>query len=144
MGLALPPGEGNRGLDTPVPTQVSRLSHQPQYAHRHHRADETGDAMLAVEQTAEGARVSGVLDVRGVGRVREVLTSLLEATEGDVVLDVSDLDSLDVTGLAVLVAAHRRALRQGRRLVLTGVAPSLARLLAVTRLHRVLVVSRVA
>jgi anti-sigma B factor antagonist len=100
--------------------------------------------MLAVEPTAQGARVSGVLDVRAAGRVREVLSDLLESTGGDVVLDVSGLDSLDVTGLAVLVAAHQRALRQDRRLVLAGVGPSLARLLAVTRLHRVLVVTRAA
>ena len=100
--------------------------------------------MLAVEETPQGARVSGVLDVRGAGQVRDLLSALLESTEGDVVLDVSGLDSLDVTGLAVIVAAHRRALRQGRRLVLADVGPSLARLLAVTRLHRVLVVTRAA
>jgi anti-anti-sigma factor len=45
---------------------------------------------------------------------------------------------MDATGLGVLVGAHRRAQKLGRRLVLRGVSPRLARLLLATRLHRVL------
>lgn len=99
---------------------------------------------MSVEETPEGVRVSGFLDVRAAGAVRAALHRRLDEPSGDVVLDLSGVDALDVTGLAVIVAAHRRAVRQGRRLVVSGVRPSLARLLAVTRLHRVLTVSRAA
>lgn len=98
--------------------------------------------MTQVEQTQAGLRLRGVLDVRGVATVRPLLHTSLDATDGDLVVDVSDLDALDATGLALLVATHRRATSQGRRLVLDEVRPPLARLLAVTRLNRVLVVRR--
>lgn len=98
--------------------------------------------MTDVEQTPGGLRLSGFLDVRDVSEVRAVIHGRLESSEGDLVVDVTELVAVDATGLAVLVAAHRRALTMGRRLVLDGVRPPLARLLAVTRLNRVLVVRR--
>ena len=49
---------------------------------------------------------------------------------------------LDAAGLGMLVAAHRRAGRSGRRLVLRSVPPPVGRVLAMTRLHRVLNVER--
>lgn len=100
--------------------------------------------MVQVVPTQHGLVVSGWLDVRAAAVVRAALAEALEATQGDVVVDVGGVDAVDVTGLGVIVAAHRRALRQGRRLVLVGVGPSLARVLAVTRLHRVLALSRAA
>jgi anti-sigma B factor antagonist len=54
------------------------------------------------------------------------------------VLDVGGLHSVDVTGLGLLVGAHRRAVRTGRRLVLCDVQPAVGRLLLLTRLDRVL------
>ncbi|MGP4089873.1 hypothetical protein ACTWQJ_36350, partial [Streptomyces sp. KR55] len=45
-----------------------------------------------------------------------------------------------VTGLGVIMGAHRRAGRCGRRLVLRDVPPQMQRLLVATRLHRVLAV----
>lgn len=100
--------------------------------------------MTDVQPTRPRLSVSGFLDVRSVSHVRDALNELLEVTEGDVLVDVGELDAVDATGLALLVSVHQRALRQGRHLVLDGVRPGLARLLAVTRLNRVLVVSRAA
>lgn len=98
--------------------------------------------MTEVDPTPSAVRLVGFLDVRGVAEARAVLAQGMEVGEGDVVVDVTDLVALDATGLALLVAAHRRAVAQGRRLVLDGVRPPLARLLAVTRLNRVLVIRR--
>jgi anti-anti-sigma factor len=86
--------------------------------------------------------LAGDLDRRSVAAVREALHDLLGSASGDVVLDVSRIGLVDTTGLGLLVAAHRRALAAGRRVVLRGVGPRLARALAVTRLHRVLYVER--
>lgn len=98
--------------------------------------------MTEVQPTAHGLSLSGVLDARGVSDVRSALGAALESTTGDLLVDVRSLVAIDATGLALLVAVHRRALNQGRHLVLDGVTPPLARLLAVTRLHRVLAVRR--
>mgnify|MGYP001556079187 FL=1 len=98
--------------------------------------------MTEVEPTPHGLSLSGFLDGRGVATVRSALSAALDAADGDVTVDVAKLVAVDATGLALLVSMHRRALNQGCRLVLDGVGPSLARLLAVTRLHRVLIVRR--
>lgn len=100
--------------------------------------------MTHVEPTQGGLRLSGFLDVRTVAEARAAFGCLLESGDGDIIVDVRTLVSVDATGLALLLAVHRRALNDGRHLVLDGVTPSLARLLAVTRLHRVLTVRREA
>jgi anti-anti-sigma factor len=98
--------------------------------------------MVQVQQCQDGVEVVGFLDVRGAAVVRQALRDAFAGTTGDVHLDVSGVDAIDVTGLALIVAAHRQALRENRRLVIVGVRPSLARVFAVTRLHRVLAVAR--
>jgi anti-anti-sigma factor len=100
--------------------------------------------MIDVEPVHDGVRLAGVLDVRAAAAVRTALYEAFERIDGDVRLDVSGVDAIDVTGLALIVAAHRLAVRQDRRLVIVGVRAPLARVLAVTRLHRVLAVARAA
>ena len=73
---------------------------------------------------------------------RTVLHSAVDAGRGDLVLDLTELDSWDATGLGVIMGAHRRAGRANRRLVLRGVPPQMERLLVATRLHRILTIER--
>jgi len=83
------------------------------------------------------------LDVSTVASVREALLLALDASPAlDVVADVSGVLVVDSAGLGLLVTTHRNAARMGRRLVLADPSPRLLRLLAVTRLHRVLHVDR--
>ena len=82
--------------------------------------------------------VGGRLDVRSAADARTVLHSAVDDGAGDLVLDLSELDSWDATGLGVIMGAHRRAGRCGRRLVLRAV--HMQRLLGATRLHRILAI----
>jgi anti-anti-sigma factor len=82
------------------------------------------------------------LDVSTGAHVREALNIALDAALDDVIIDCSELEVLDAVGLGVIVGTHRRAAATGRRLVLLGVRPPVMRLLAVTRLHRVLHLQR--
>lgn len=75
----------------------------------------------------------------GASDARRVLSDALAGNAGDVRVDTSAVEAVDLTGLGVLVAAHDAALRAGRRLLLTEVPPQLARVLTLTRLGRVLV-----
>ena len=84
--------------------------------------------------------LSGRLDVSTVHEVRRTLHAALDAGSGDLVVDLRDVELLDATGLGMLVGAHRRAGRGGRRLVLRNLGPQLARLLRVSRLNRILLV----
>ena len=82
--------------------------------------------------------LTGRLDVTAAADARQALAVALDEGEGELVLDLAALEAVDVTGLGVLVGAHRRAGRSGRTLVLRDVPASVGRLLQVTRLNRVL------
>ncbi|WP_329090998.1 MULTISPECIES: STAS domain-containing protein [unclassified Streptosporangium] len=89
------------------------------------------------------AQVVGVgsrLDVGTVARVRPRLHEAVDSGRGDLIVDLSRLEMIDATGLGVLVGTHRRAVGAERRLILRGVPPRVMRVLAVTRLNRVLTV----
>jgi anti-sigma B factor antagonist len=96
----------------------------------------------AVTSKENVVRLAGLLDVRSVGDVRQTLNDLIDASEGDVIVDLQAVDALDATGLGLLVATHRRTQLLGRQLVLRHPVPSVVRILAVTRLHRILHVER--
>jgi anti-anti-sigma factor len=87
---------------------------------------------------AQVVRIGARLDAGTSAGVRERLHKALDAGQGDLILDLSKLEMIDATGLGVLVGVHRRALSVQRRLVLRGVPPRIMRILAVTRLNRVL------
>jgi anti-sigma B factor antagonist len=82
--------------------------------------------------------LSGRLCAATVAEVRLALGDAMDCGVGDLVVDLGGVEMSDATGLGVLVGTHRRALREDRRLVLRDVPERIERLLAVTRLHRVL------
>lgn len=93
----------------------------------------------------ETLSLQGRLDASSVARVRDQINDALdEHPTGDVVIDVSGVDVVDATGLGVLTATHVRLEREGRMLVLRGCSASMRRVIAVTRLARVLHVEPVS
>ena len=74
-------------------------------------------------------------------RVRTALHTALVGGDGDLVVHLVDAQVWDAAGLGVVVGAHHRAERLGRRLVVADASPRLCRLLAGTRLVRVMNVS---
>jgi anti-anti-sigma factor len=60
------------------------------------------------------------------------------------VVDLAGVEIVDASGLGVLVGAHRLASRRERRLVLRHVPQRVERLLAATRLNRVLAIEPAA
>jgi anti-anti-sigma factor len=86
--------------------------------------------------------LSGKLDVHAAADVRNALALAVDSGHGELILDLAALESVDATGLGVLVGAHRRAQRAGRTLVLEDVPAGVGRLLLVTRLDRVLQIRR--
>jgi anti-anti-sigma factor len=82
--------------------------------------------------------LTGRLDVASVADVRLALHAAVDDGTGDLFLDASAIDSIDASGLGVLVGAHRRAGRAGRRLVLCAGSQPVLRMLRLTKLDRVL------
>lgn len=84
--------------------------------------------------------IEGRFDGTTVAGVRPKLHAAIELGDGRLVVDLSAVETIDVYGLGVLVGAHRKAVMAGRRLVLREVPPRVLRLLAATRLYRVLAI----
>jgi anti-sigma B factor antagonist len=78
----------------------------------------------------------GELDMSGVDRARQAIE---EAESGDatlLVLDLSELDFVDSTGLEVMLRAARRAREDGRRLIVTRPSRYVRRLLELTAIDQ--------
>ena len=90
---------------------------------------------LTIEPLASGAiRVAlrGELDLEHAYTFDEELRRVEDLQPSCVVLDLRGLSFLDSSGLARLLAAHRRARRARRRLVLVRGSAAVQRLLAIT------------
>lgn len=87
--------------------------------------------------------LAGAFDVRSTWQVRSALYDHLAAVEGDVVVDLTDVDYADLSALKVLAAASLQAGRQGRHVRLRGCGPAVRRLLHMSRLIRVVEVEPV-
>lgn len=88
--------------------------------------------------------LSGDFDVRSTMEVRTAIYERLEGHDEDVVIDLTDVDSIDVTALKVLAVATLEATRQGHHVVLRGCGPAVRRMLHLSRLIRVVEVERAA
>jgi len=96
-------------------------------------------SMRAVpEPGSQVVELAARVDATTVSELRRVLQAAIDVGGGDLVVDLAKVTVLDAAGLGMLVAAHRRAGRADRRLVLRSVPSSVGRVLAMTRLHRVL------
>jgi anti-sigma B factor antagonist len=67
-------------------------------------------------------------------RLRECLAPL----DGNVVVDLSEVGFLDSTAMSVLIADHKRRVRSGHSLVITGSSPVALRAFEVTGVDRML------
>lgn len=104
-----------------------------------HEADDGG-----ARTTGQGPRVlvlSGALDVRCTAELRDALYALIDdpdASEVTVVLDLTEVESVDMTALKVIAVAHRAAERRGGRVVLRGASIGVRRLRHLTHLRAML------
>jgi anti-anti-sigma factor len=86
--------------------------------------------------------LGGALDVRSTMEVRNAVYDLLASVDGDVVVDLSEVDNVDVTALKVLAVASRQAVREGHHLTLRGCPPQVRRMLLLTHLNRLVELDR--
>jgi anti-anti-sigma factor len=88
--------------------------------------------------------LTGDFDVRSTWDVRQALYDQLAGYPAeDVVVDLTAVDSIDVSALKVLAVATIQAGRAGHHVRLRGCGPSVRRLLHLSRLIRVVEVERV-
>lgn len=89
-------------------------------------------------------RLSGRLDARCIPDVRSAVIALLDTpvvtatNPTDVVVDVAEVQIGDAAALGLLLECHRRAVRQGRSLVVINASDRDRRLIRRSRLSRLL------
>jgi anti-anti-sigma factor len=86
--------------------------------------------------------LAGHFDVRSTWEVRTAIYELLGSHDGDVVVDLTGVDAVDLTALKVLAVATREAGRDGHHLVLRGCSGAVRRLLHLSHLMRMVEVER--
>jgi anti-sigma B factor antagonist len=95
---------------------------------------------FSVTVSAEGGRATvylrGELDLSGVDRAREAIEQAEAGGDSLLVLDLSELEFIDSTGLEVLLRAARRAHDSGRRLIVQKPSRYVRRLLAMTAIDQ--------
>ncbi|WP_231123882.1 STAS domain-containing protein [Nocardioides sambongensis] len=105
--------------------------------------DVTGD-VSTVQITSDGPTLllSGDFDVRSTASVRNAIYDHLFCWDGDIVVDLHAVPSVDLTALKVLGAACRRASVEGQHIVVRGATGQVLRMLHLTHLIRVIEVER--
>ena len=83
----------------------------------------------------------GELDLAGAADLRARLRAACKANNDLLILDMTELEFTDSTGLAILVEYHSKTKTSGGGMVLTGVRPTVARVLGITGLDRELTIT---
>ncbi|MCA0329166.1 MAG: STAS domain-containing protein [Actinobacteria bacterium] len=88
--------------------------------------------------SADVLAVAGDIDIATAPRLRERILEHVDATQGDLVLDVADVPFMDSSGFAVLLTAQQRLKPLGRRLALRNAQPPVISALRMSRLDSVI------
>lgn len=104
-------------------------------------ADETeirdGTLVVRPHSAEDGRRLelSGELDMANAATLEREIQRAESDSHGSVTIDMRALDFIDSTGIAVLVAAHKRLGGEGRLRLLRSSAPAVKRVMEVTGLE---------
>jgi len=77
------------------------------------------------------------LSGRGSARLQEIMGEALALRPAQIVVDLSDCETLDAAALDVLLDTHRRMWRAGGQLTLRGPSARLQRILSLARVDHV-------
>jgi anti-anti-sigma factor len=95
-----------------------------------------------MELAADGStlRIGGQLDVRCITELRNAIYDHLETHPGHVVLDLSEVESADLTVLKMLAVASRMANESGHRVTVRDCPDGVRRLLHLAHLRGLMTV----
>ena len=98
------------------------------------------DLQISVEESGSTRRIRlrGSCDLATAPSLRQTLFELTPPEVSEVVLDVTDLDFIDSTGLGVVLGAMRRLREGGGNLAIAGAQGVVRRVLEITDLDKVI------
>ncbi|RYB91049.1 anti-sigma factor antagonist [Nocardioides oleivorans] len=88
--------------------------------------------------------LQGAFDVRSTWEVRDAIYERLDGPDDDVVIDMTDVTTIDATALRLLAVATRAAWLSGHHLTVRNPGPAVRRMAHLTRLAHAIEVERVA
>ncbi|HET7430788.1 MAG TPA: STAS domain-containing protein [Nocardioides sp.] len=100
--------------------------------------------MIDIVHDGQTLVLSGDFDVRSTMEVRTAIWEHLLESDQDLVVDLTGVETLDVTAARVLAYATLEAGRSGHHLRLRGCGPAVRRMLQLSRLARIIEVERAA
>jgi anti-sigma B factor antagonist len=92
------------------------------------------DVQTTPDGTAQLFTLHGSLDIATSPSVRAALLEAAEGGQHDVIVDLTNLEFLDSTGLGALIGAHKRSKEHGGRVRLVAQEGQILRLLRITGL----------
>jgi anti-sigma B factor antagonist len=98
------------------------------------------EIIVTTDPTATTITAAGEIDLLTSVQFKRALDSILDRDDPPALIraDLTRIEFMDTSGVAVLLAARRRAIERGSRLVVTSASPVLQRLFDVTGIGRFL------
>lgn len=81
-------------------------------------------------------KMTGEIDYTVTPKIRAGLINYIEKTQGVLVLDLSQLNYLDSSGLAVFIEARRHLVDKGRSLQIVSVTPEVKKIFQLTQVDK--------
>ncbi len=88
---------------------------------------------LSTETDPMVTAVVGRLDLRTAPELRAQVSAALVAGPGSMIIDLSNVEFIDSSGLGVLIGLHKQAVAQGGRVTLVPPSGSARQIFALTR-----------
>lgn len=88
---------------------------------------------LSTETDPMVTAVAGRLDLRTAPELRAQVSAALVAGPGSMIIDLSNVEFIDSSGLGVLIGLHKQAAAQGGRVTLVPPSGSARQIFALTR-----------
>jgi anti-sigma B factor antagonist len=89
-----------------------------------------------VQNDAPVVRAAGEVDLRTSPQLREVLLKVAQSKPKRLIIDLSDVDYMDSSGVGTMVEVKRLIERAGGRLILVALQPRVRSVFEVTQLER--------
>ncbi len=89
---------------------------------------------LSENPEARTVALSGEVDFTVTPKIRERLAAFIDATTGDVIVDLGDLEYIDSSGLAVMIEARKILAVKGRNITISSISPQVRRLFELTQI----------
>jgi anti-anti-sigma factor len=91
-------------------------------------------ARIQLEHGLVSVEIGGEFDLADAERSEQAIASALEDADSGLLLDLSDCEFIDSTGIHALIQADRRAREAGLRIAIAGSGPQVRRVFDLTGL----------